>query len=68
MVDREVGQMVLGVGPSDRMVSSLPWCPGLYKPDPCLTLPGENKSPPREKVSPSQSSFFIGEEAGFLKI
>ena len=67
MIDREVRQMVLGVGPSDRMVSSLPWCPGLYNPDPCLILPGEKKFPPREKVSPSQSSFFIREEAEFLK-
>ena len=58
----------LGAGPSpDRMASSFPWCPGLSKPDPCLILPGGKKFPLREKASPSQSSFFIREEAEFLK-
>lgn len=47
-----------GVGPSDRMASSP--SPGVQV---CIIqilpylLPGENKFPPKEKVSPSQSSF-----------
>ena len=71
MVGREVRQMALGVGPSpDRMVSSFPWCPGLYQPDPCLIFPGEKKFPLREKVSPSQSSgiyFFFQSSFFFYK-